>query len=114
MSNREPSLEWMEPPGDGLRTLREKIVRRNRTRIVAAGFAGLALMIGTLIQDWRTTTGTSPAPNAMIARHTVNDTDVRPPLRVINGAALELPSPSSNAGIYLVSTMPDETVGKSR
>lgn len=113
MSNREPSLEWMEPPGDGLRTLREKIVRRNRTRIIAAGCAGLALVVGTLIQDWRMTTGKNLAPDDMIAHHTMNDTDVRPPLRVINGAALELPSPSSKARIYLVSTMPDETAGES-
>lgn len=113
MNDRPPALEWMEPPGDGLRTLSDKIVRRNRTRIVAASCAGLALVTGTLIQDWRTTSGTGPAPHAMIARHTVNDTDVRPPLRVINGAALDLPSPSSKARIYLVSTMPDETAGES-
>ncbi|SRR6056297_2557046 len=113
MSNRAPALEWIEPPDDGLRALREKVVRRTRTRIIAAGCAGLALAVGALIQDWRTTTGRNPVLDDMIARHTVNDIDVRPPLRIIDGAALELPSPSSNARIYLVSTMPERVAAES-
>jgi len=108
MSNRVSALEWIEPPAGGLQTLQDSIARRNRTRFIAAGCAALALVSGTLVHDWRTTIGTSPALDAALARHTENDTDISPPFRVVDGAALELPSPSSNARIYLVSTMPEK------
>lgn len=104
MSNEAPALEWIEPPGGGMRALQSRIERRNRRRSIAVGCAMLALLAGALTRNSLNIHERSQRFDEIIVRHVENESRKRPPLRVIDGAALELPSPSSNARIYLVST----------
>lgn len=104
MNNRSPVLEWMEPPADGLRTLHGRMAQRARRRLITAGCAAIVVVAGTLLQNWRNVPGQGQPLDEFIARHSASEAGARPPLRVVNGAALELPSPSSNARIYLVSS----------
>ncbi|MEX2498133.1 MAG: hypothetical protein WD397_04565 [Wenzhouxiangellaceae bacterium] len=113
MSNRAPALDWIEPPGGGMRALRDRIERRNRRRFIAVGCAVAALVAGALIQDSLNVHDRSQPFDEIIARQAANEDDSRQQLRVIGGAALELPSPSSDARIYLVSTMQEKTAPES-
>jgi|SRR6056297_47112 len=108
MSNKAPTLEWLEPPAAGMRTLQSRIERRNRRRSIAVGCAVLALLAGALTRNSLNLHERSQPFDEIIARHIENESHSKPSLRVIDGAALELPSPSSNARIYLVSTLQGE------
>jgi len=108
MSNEEPVLEWLEPPDGGLQTLRDRMARRARGRFIAGGCAVVALVAVALVRHSPEPSGPGPSLQDRIARHVATRDHPGTTLRVIDGAALELPSPSSNARIYLVSTRQEE------
>ena len=108
MSNKAPALEWMEPPAAGLRTLQGRIGRRVRHRFIATGCAVVTLVAGVLIQNSLNVPVRGQPFDEIIARHAEKENSARLPFRVVDGAALELPSPSSNARVYLVSTLQGE------
>lgn len=113
MSNELPALEWIEPPSGGTRALHDRIARRTRRRFITVGCAFVVLTAGMLLQNTLNVPGQAQPVEDIIARDAANRASTRPPLRVADGAALELPSPSSNARIYLVSTVPDEPLPES-
>lgn len=108
MNNKAPALDWIEPPSGGMHKLHDRIARRKRRRFIAIGCAVMAVAAGTLMHVSLNVNSIEQPFDDLIARHAATKAGTRPPLRVIDGAALELPSPSSNARIYLVSTMPKE------
>jgi len=108
MRNEAPVLEWLEPPEGGLHTLRDRIARRARGRFVALGCAIVTLVAAALVRHSPEPPGPGLSLEDRIARHAATEAPPGTTLRVIDGAALELPSPSSNARIYLVSTRQEE------
>jgi len=113
MSNEAPVLEWLEPPEGGLQTLRYRIARRARDRLIAVGCVVVALVAAALVRQSPEPAGSVRSLEHWIARHAATRDHPGTTLRVIDGAALELPSPSSNARIYLVSRMPEAASSES-
>ncbi len=108
MNDRSPALEWIDPPHGGMRALQGRIRRRVRHRFVATASLVMLLAAGTLLQNMLTTAGPDRPVNEMIRQHAANKVTTTDSLRVIDGAALELPNPTSNARIYLVSSAPEQ------